>query len=143
MPNSLTYSFAVEAGDFNKGGDAAGKIKKILKLAGLPSTVIRRAAIIAYEAEMNIVIHSVGGALRLNLNPERVELIAKDSGPGITDVSLAMQEGYSTASDEIRALGFGAGMGLPNIRHNADHFAIESQVGVGTTLEVYIDVNVS
>ncbi len=143
LQNKLSYAFPIEASDFTKAGDAAGKIKKILKLAGLPATVIRRVAIIAYEAEMNIVIHSVGGSLSLDLTSTRVEMASQDNGPGIPDIDLALQEGYSTASDEVRALGFGAGMGLPNIRRNADHFCIQSEVGVGTNLEVWIDIGVS
>ena len=98
--------------------------------------VLRRVAVASYEVELNLVIHSRGGVLTLEVEPGRVRLVSRDVGPGIPDVELAMREGYSTANEEARSLGFGAGMGLPNMKRNADQFAIESAVGVGTTIEM-------
>ena len=98
--------------------------------------VLRRVAVASYEVELNLVIHSRGGVLTLEVEPDRVRLVSRDVGPGIPDVELAMREGYSTANEEARSLGFGAGMGLPNMKRNADQFAIESAVGVGTTIEM-------
>ena len=102
----------------------------------MDSTVLRRVAVASYEAELNLIIHSLGGQLTMEMNPEHIVLISKDVGPGIADIDKAMQEGFSTASEEARVLGFGAGMGLPNMRRNADGFAIESQLGVGTTIQM-------
>ncbi len=138
MEPEFRFSFPIPAQDFRRAGDAASKIKRLMKQAGLPSGVTRRAAVIAYEAEMNLVIHSVGGELTLEITPERVVIQAVDTGPGIPNIDLAMQEGWSTASDEIRELGFGAGMGLPNMKRNADGFSIHSEVGTGTELTASI-----
>ncbi len=101
--------------------------------------MVRRAAVVAYEAEMNAMIHAGGGTIRMTVAPDHLEILASDQGPGIPDVALAMQEGYSTASDEIRELGFGAGMGLPNIERNSDGMNIETEVGVGTVLTARIN----
>ena len=111
-------------------------IKRRLKQLGVSSMVLRRVAVASYEVELNLVIHSRGGVLTLEVEPDRVRLVSRDVGPGIPDVELAMREGYSTANEEARSLGFGAGMGLPNMKRNADQFAIESAVGVGTTIEM-------
>ena len=132
----LNESFEVSAGDFLSAGEASGRIKKILKQLGVQSEVIRRAAIVSYEAELNLVIHSLGGRLELEVTPQFVTISTKDIGPGIEDISLALKEGWSTAPDSVREMGFGAGMGLPNMKRNADQFAIESAVGVGTTIEM-------
>ena len=105
-------------------------------LAAPQVAVLRRVAVASYEVELNLVIHSRGGVLTLEVEPDRVRLVSRDVGPGIPDVELAMREGYSTANEEARSLGFGAGMGLPNMKRNADQFAIESAVGVGTTIEM-------
>ncbi|NLM71228.1 MAG: anti-sigma regulatory factor [Synergistaceae bacterium] len=107
-------------------------------MLGIPSDLVRRASVIAYEAEMNALIHGGGGLLRLTVNDDRLLIEASDSGPGIPDVQLAMQEGYSTATDEIRELGFGAGMGLPNIQRNADAMEIDTEVGKGTKLKATV-----
>ena len=112
------------------------KNARVLKQLGVDSTVLRRVAVASYEAELNLIIHSLGGQLTMEMNPEHIVLISKDVGPGIADIDKAMQEGFSTASEEARVLGFGAGMGLPNMRRNADGFAIESQPGVGTTIQM-------
>ena len=126
--------YAILAGDFSTIGEASTKFKATLKMLGIPSDLVRRASVIAYEAEMNALIHGGGGVLRMTVYDDRLEIVARDEGPGIPDVSLAMQEGYSTATDEIRELGFGAGMGLPNIDRNADSLLIETEIDKGTTL---------
>jgi anti-sigma regulatory factor (Ser/Thr protein kinase) len=126
--------YAILAGDFSAIGEASTKFKATLKMLGIPSDLVRRASVIAYEAEMNALIHGGGGVLRMTVYDDRLEIVARDEGPGIPDVSLAMQEGYSTATDEIRELGFGAGMGLPNIDRNADSLLIETEIDKGTTL---------
>ena len=136
MQNLLTNTYEVHQGEFQTAGDASASIKRKLKQLGVDSTVLRRVAVASYEAELNLIIHSLGGQLTMEMNPEHIVLISKDVGPGIADIDKAMQEGFSTASEEARVLGFGAGMGLPNMRRNADGFAIESQLGVGTTIQM-------
>ena len=132
----LTNTYDVHKGEFETAGDASASIKRKLKQLGVDSTVLRRVAVASYEAELNLIIHSLGGQLTMEMNPEHIVLISKDVGPGIADIDKAMPEGFSTASEEARVLGFGAGMGLPNMRRNADGFAIESQLGVGTTIQM-------
>ncbi len=134
MTNAINESYAVEKGAFETAGEASASIKRILRKLGVPSGVIRRVAVAAYEVELNLVIHSLGGSIDLSVEPESVTLHIADRGPGIPNLDLAMREGWSTASDEVRTLGFGAGMGLPNMRRNADDFDIQSEVGVGTTI---------
>ena len=119
-------------------GKASITMKGILKEIGIQPSVIRRVAIASYEAEMNVVLYARRGTMELQVTPADIRIRVADEGPGIPDVELAMQEGYSTASDEIREMGFGAGMGLPNIKKNADVFAINSVVGKGTTVEITI-----
>lgn len=126
--------YPVEARDFATAGEVSGRIKRILKRLGVPSLTVRRASVATYEVELNLVIHSYGGTISLSVSPGELTIIAKDTGPGIPDISLAMQEGYSTASEEARNMGFGAGMGLPNMQRNASDFHIESTVGVGTVI---------
>lgn len=134
----VNLEHTVKGLDFLKAGEASSNIKHTLQLVGYPPEIIRRAAIAAYEAEMNIAIHAHNGVLRTTIRPDFIEIIADDMGPGIPDIKLAMQEGYSTAPDHIREMGFGAGMGLPNIRKCADSFSLESTVGKGTWLRVVI-----
>ena len=126
--------YPVEKGDFSSAGEVSGKIKRILKKLGVPSSVVRRVSVAAYEVELNLVIHSLGGHMDLTVNPDSVVLVVEDRGPGIPDLGLAMSEGWSTASDDVRMLGFGAGMGLPNMKRNADDFDIQSEVGKGTRI---------
>ena len=128
-----------QAGDCTAIGEASTKFRATLKMLGIPSEVVRRAAVVAYEAEMNAMIHAGGGTIRMTVAPDHLAILASDQGPGIPDVALAMQEGYSTASDEIRELGFGAGMGLPNIERNSDGMNIETEGGVGTVLKARIN----
>lgn len=130
----LEEVFPVEAGDYVSAGQASTTIKRKLKQLGINALVLRRVSVASYEVELNLVIHSMGGTLTLQVDPEKVTLISKDVGPGIPDIDKAMTEGYSTANEEARTLGFGAGMGLPNMRRNATDFSIESTVGVGTCI---------
>ncbi len=132
----LSERYSVTAGDFSSAGEVSGKIKRILKKLGVDSAVVRRVSVAAYEVELNLVIHSMGGEMELIVRPDYLELNVRDVGPGIADIDLAMSEGYSTASDDVRMMGFGAGMGLPNMKRNATDFSISSQVGVGTTIEM-------
>lgn len=133
--------YSIHPGDFTAIGEASTKFKSILIMLGIPSDIVRRAAIVAYEAEMNVLIHAGGGTVRLTVFSNHIELRTSDSGPGIPDVDKAMQEGFSTATDDIRELGFGAGMGLPNIKRNSDRMSIETQVGKGTVLTAIIDLS--
>jgi anti-sigma regulatory factor (Ser/Thr protein kinase) len=130
--------YSVRGMDFNRAGEAAAKIKKSLQLVGMEVETVKRAVIVAYEAELNIVIHARQGTLTLSVYPDRVEIAAEDEGPGIPDISLAMQEGYSTAPAHIREMGFGAGMGLPNINRCSDKLEIQSEINSGTRLKATI-----
>jgi anti-sigma regulatory factor (Ser/Thr protein kinase) len=133
MPNDgVSTAYQVARGDFAAAGEASGDIKRRLKLLGVDSNLTRRVAVAAYEVEMNLIIHSLGGRIGLDVDSSAIALDVVDVGPGIPDLDLAMREGYSTAPDEIRMLGFGAGMGLPNMKRNADEFHIESAMGEGT-----------
>ncbi len=139
--NRLFQSFKIEGRDFSKAGTISTKIKEILQEVGIDSSIVRRAAIAAYEAEMNVVMYANRGELALNITPEKLHIKLSDEGSGIEDIEKAMQEGYSTATDEMRELGFGAGMGLPNIKKNADEFDICSIKGKGTTVNIVIYLN--
>jgi anti-sigma regulatory factor (Ser/Thr protein kinase) len=144
MPDAesvLHREFPVKGGDFAKAGAAACEIKELLKDLGFDPSAVRRAAIVAYEAEMNVIMYAREARMDLTVSPREVHLIVDDHGPGIPDVELAMTEGYSTATAEMRELGFGAGMGLPNIKRNADVFAIDTEVGRGTRLDITIRTN--
>ncbi len=137
----LTLRFKVNDEDFIMAGEAASKTKKALQQLGLNQDIVKNVAIIVYEAAMNIVIHANHGEIQVVIVPSYVTVIARDEGGGIPDLDLAMQEGYSTAPDEVREMGFGAGMGLPNIKHCSDTMNIETRPGVGTTLKatIYLD----
>jgi len=135
---SVKQRYVVPGDDFTRAGEASGKVKVLLKKLGYSMDVIRRVSIAMYEAEINMVIHADGGVVDVDIHPDRVELLMEDTGPGIENLELAMREGYSTAAEEVRALGFGAGMGLPNIKKNSDVVKVDSQVGVGT--KMYITV---
>ena len=132
----MKLNFQVEGGNFAKAGAASSEVKKVLKQLGVPPVIIRRIVVALYEAEVNIVAHARQGIISVDLHHDKVEIELRDKGPGIKDISQAMQEGFSTASEEVRAMGFGAGMGLPNIKKNADELNIESQVGEGTTVHI-------
>ncbi len=130
----LEKSFPVEAGAFTTAGEASTTIKRTLKQLGVNAETLRRVSVACYEVELNLVIHSLGGKLTLTVDPENVTLISADVGPGIPNIEQAMTEGYSTANEEARTMGFGAGMGLPNMKRNASEFDIRSEMGVGTTI---------
>ena len=136
MSALLHEEYPVESGDYDRAGEASADIKRKLKQLGVPATVLRRVSVASYEVELNLVIHSDGGVLTLEVTPEAVRLISADRGPGIPDLDLAMREGWSTASETARSLGCGAGMGLPNMKRNADDFNITSKVGEGTTIDM-------
>ncbi len=133
---TLTLRYAVRQHDCDTGGEASSKIKRALERLGAGPQMVRRVSVASYEAEMNIMIHSVGGELTVRLVPQRIEVVAQDAGPGIADIEKAMQAGYSTAPDWIRELGFGAGMGLSNIKSCCDVMNLTSELGVGTRLEM-------
>lgn len=134
----IRLSFNIAQGDFIRAGEASSKIKKKLLQLGFPVGIIRRVAIATYEAEMNTVIHSLGGILEAEIAPGLVKISVEDYGPGIPDVQLAMREGFSTAPEHIREMGFGAGMGLPNMRSCSDEFVITSKINEGTRIEMII-----
>ena len=132
--DSLHLHFGLDGSDFTAAGEASSEVKRVLRQLGFDSDVIRRCAICMYEGEMNIFLHASGGSADVYIEPSEIILELIDSGPGIPDIDLAMQEGYSTASQEVRELGFGAGMGLPNMKKYSDEMIIDSVVGVGTAI---------
>lgn len=132
----MEFTFHIEGGDFSRAGSASSEVKKILKQLNVELHVIKRVVVALYEAEVNVVAHAHEGTMKVTLAPGHVEAVITDKGPGIPDIALAMQEGYSTASPRVREMGFGAGMGLPNIKKNCDRLDIESTVNVGTTLKM-------
>lgn len=134
----LKLHYDVSGNDFTCAGEASSKIKKALKELGFSATLTRKVAIAVYEAEINMVIHGGGGVIDVEVTPECVYIVLADQGPGIPDITLAMQEGYSTAPENVRQLGFGAGMGLPNIKKYTDEMVIESEVGKGTTIKLKV-----
>ncbi|MCI5865196.1 MAG: ATP-binding protein [Cloacibacillus porcorum] len=141
MGAPVCLEYRIEGNDFMVAGAASNNIKNTLKMLGIASDVCRRVAIITYEAEINLVIHAGGGILQAMISEDHVDLVVKDEGPGIADISKAMTAGYSTATEQAREMGFGAGMGLPNIKRNSDTFEIESEVGKGTTLRSTVFFN--
>ncbi len=140
MANGMKFRYPVDGKDFTRAGEISSKVKKQLKQLGLSPDVIRRVAIIMYEAEINMVIHAEGGTIDVEITPEQIRLVFSDTGPGIPDIEKAMQEGFSTASHEVRELGFGAGMGLPNMKKNSDEMKIETEIGVGTTMDLIVKI---
>ncbi|MBO7148969.1 MAG: anti-sigma regulatory factor [Clostridia bacterium] len=136
----LEFHFNVDGKDFTSAGEASVEVKKILRRIGLDSEAIRRVSIAMYEAEINMVIHAGGGEADVSVSPDKITLVMTDHGPGIADIELAMREGYSTAPDNIRSLGFGAGMGLPNIKRYTDELKIESEVGKGTKITMSVNI---
>ena len=137
----LSLHYEVSGTDFTCAGEASGKIKKNLKELGFPANIVRNVAIAVYEGEINMVIHGGGGVIDVEISPDCISIVLADQGPGIPDVSLAMQEGYSTAPENVRQLGFGEGMGLPNIKKYTDEMIIETEVGKGTTIKLKVFVN--
>jgi anti-sigma regulatory factor (Ser/Thr protein kinase) len=137
-PEEFESVYNVAGRDFTNAGRVSTAIKDTLKHLGVNSAVVRRVAIISYEAEMNLVMYATRGTISLTVSREAITIHVDDQGPGIQDIALAMQEGYSTATPEIREMGFGAGMGLPNIQRNADEFDISSDIGRGTRLYIRV-----
>ncbi len=139
--SAIHLRYEVPGDDFTRAGEASGAVKKRLKALGYNPDAIRRVAIAMYEAEINMVIHAEGGHCDVDIYPDKVEVLLADKGPGIPDVEKAMQAGFSTAPDNVRNLGFGAGMGLPNIKKYTDEMRIETTLGVGTNLYLTVKVN--
>src|SRR4030066_1643474 len=139
--NILSHCFEIKGGDFSHAGKTSTSIKEILQEIGIDPSIIIRASIASYEAEMNVVMYAQRGSLTLNVTPEKLHLRLEDDGPGIENIELAMKEGFSTALYNTREMGFGAGMGLPNIKRNADKFEIFSERGKGTSLDITIYLN--
>ena len=140
MSAPVILKYSVPGDDFTRAGEASSAVKKALKKLGVAPDVIRKVAIAMYEGEINMVIHADGGEITVEITPEYVNMVLADTGPGIPDINLAMKEGYSTAPDNVRSLGFGAGMGLPNMKKYTDEMKVESQVGVGTTVTMRVYV---
>lgn len=138
MNESLRFHFDVDGDNFVSAGQASVQVKKNLRRLGLPPEIIRQVSIALYEGEINMVIHANGGEADVIVYEDKIEIILADKGPGIPDINLAMQEGYSTATENVRSLGFGAGMGLPNMKRYTDEMKIESVVGVGTTITMCV-----
>ncbi len=134
----ITICYDIGEKDFFVAGESASRVKKTLQQLGLRPDVIKKVAIVIYEAAMNVAIHGNHGTLKIQIDPEVIHVETEDQGPGIPNIELAMQEGYSTASHEVRELGFGAGMGLPNIKHCSDDLFLDSQIGKGTLLRAKI-----
>lgn len=134
----IHFHFDVDGENFSSAGEASVAVKKRLRQMGYPNEVIRKVSVAMYEGEINMVIHANGGIAEVTVTDEDIIITLADKGPGIPDVSLAMQEGYSTARDNIRALGFGAGMGLPNMKKYTDTMEIETELGVGTTITMTV-----
>jgi len=132
----MHFEFNIEGGDFSKAGLASSQLKKILKQLVGDHKIVKRTVVALYEAEVNVVAHAYSGIVLIDIETDKIEIKVSDKGPGIPDIQLAMQEGYSTASEQVREMGFGAGMGLSNIKHNSDEFYLTSEVGIGTKLTI-------
>lgn len=140
IQKTIEGSFHITSGDFTNAGTASSELKSILTNMGISHEIVRRAAIATFEAEMNVIIHAVAGTIHYEISDEDIKVTVTDMGPGIPDIEQAMQEGFSTAPDWVREMGWGAGMGLPNIKKNADALRIDTVVGEGTTLEIIISL---
>jgi len=136
---TLRLSYKVDGDNFTSAGEASVEVKKALRQLGFDPAFIRRVSIAMYEGEINMAIHANGGTANIHVHPDKVEIILEDNGPGIADIDLAMQEGFSTAPDAVRSLGFGAGMGLPNMKRYTDDMKIESEVGKGTKVTMTVN----
>ena len=139
MSMTMKLHFDVSGDDFTRAGEASGKVKAKLKQLGIAPDAVRKVAIALYEGEINLVIHAGGGEIDVEISPEDIKMTLTDKGPGIADVEKAMTEGFSTATENIRSLGFGAGMGLPNMKKYSDEMKIDTEIGVGTT--IFMQVN--
>ena len=141
MTDSVKFTYDVDGEDFTSAGQASVQVKKNLRRLGISPETIRRVSIAMYEGEINMVIHAGGGTADVIVYEDRIEIILPDTGPGIPDVQLAMKEGYSTATDSVRSLGFGAGMGLPNMKRYTDDMKIDTEVGRGTTITMTVNLS--
>ena len=141
MSEVLSFCFDVDGDDFTSAGEASMQVKKNLRQLGLPPEIIRRVSIAMYEGEINMVIHADGGHAEVRVAEDAIQIILEDHGPGIRDIEQAMQDGYSTAPDNVRSLGFGAGMGLPNMKRYTDRMEIESTPGEGTRIVMWVYLN--
>ena len=137
----MEFRYEIEGGNFSKAGNASSNIKKTLKQLNVNPAIVKRVVVALYEAEVNVVAHAYKGQIQANIDTEKIYVRIEDNGPGIPDINLAMQEGYSTASAKVREMGFGAGMGLPNIKKNVDVLNINSKVGEGTIVELTTFIN--
>ena len=140
MEEAIVLKYEVSPDDFTRAGEASSDVKSKLKQLGVPPDAVRKVAIAMYEGEINMVIHGQGGEITVSITPEKIVMVLADVGPGIPDVELAMRAGYSTAPDAIRSLGFGAGMGLPNMKKYTDEMNIDTTVGVGTTITMVVNL---
>lgn len=138
--NTLIQEYTIKGWDFTRAGEASCEVKNMLKQIGISPDVIRRVAIASYEAEMNVVMYARQGKIQCEIDTTRIKITIEDEGPGIADINLALQEGFSTATPEMREMGFGAGMGLPNIKRNSDFFEIDSDLGRGTKLAMVFNL---
>lgn len=135
----MQMQFDIQGGDFSAAGEASSEVKKALKQLNIQPLTLRRIAVALYEAEVNVVAHAYRGTMTVDISPARIRVQLQDEGPGIADIGKAMEEGFSTASDKVREMGFGAGMGLPNIKKNSDEMHLTSTPGTGTTLEIIVN----
>ena len=140
MEEAIVLTYDISADDFTRAGEASSDVKRKLKQMGVSPDAIRKVAIAMYEGEINMVIHAKGGVITVEITTEKIKMILADVWPGIPDVKLAMQAGYSTAPDEIRSLGFGAGMGLPNMKKYSDSMDIDTRIGEGTTITMVVNL---
>lgn len=132
----MKVNYDIEGGDFTRAGFASSEVKKLLKQLSVDPPIVKRIVIALYEAEVNVVAHAYSGNIEMEIDPDKITIVIADRGPGIPDIAKAMEMGYSTASQQVREMGFGAGMGLPNIKKNVDELDIDSTVGVGTTVRM-------
>lgn len=140
MSEELVFRYEVDGDDFTSAGQASVQVKKNLRQLGISHEIIKRVSVAMYEGEINMVIHAGGGVAEVKICEKYIEIILDDNGPGIKDINQAMQEGFSTATETIRSLGFGAGMGLPNMKRHSDSMTIESTVGVGTRIVMRVNL---
>ncbi|MCI5801648.1 MAG: ATP-binding protein [Oscillospiraceae bacterium] len=138
MPQTIHFQYIVPGDDFTRAGEASSSVKKALKKIGIHPEAIRKVAIAMYEGEINMVIHAHGGVIDVDISPDEIRMVLTDHGPGIENIELAMQEGWSTAPDDVRSLGFGAGMGLPNMKKYTDDMTVESTLGQGTIVRMTV-----
>ena len=140
MDDAIILTYHISPDDFTRAGEASSDVKRKLKQMGVSPEAIRKVAIAMYEGEINMVIHANGGEITVEITPDRINMILADVGPGIPDVEQAMKAGFSTAPDEVRSLGFGAGMGLPNMQKYSDELHIDTTLGVGTTVTMVVNI---